>query len=241
MIRIWRLVRNVARRLFYFGWARYCPVCRTYARKFADFGLKRRTDARCLHCGSLERHRLVWLYFQRRTDLFDGKPKHVLHIAPEDCFVHRLREKLGKSYLTADLEDPAVMVQMDITDIRYPDGSFDVIYCSHVLQHVSDDVKAMRELCRVLKPGGWAVLLVPVFLPQTFEDPKITDPAERWRVYGHPDFLRGYGPDYCDRLKSAGFSVSVFRAIDFVDPGDICRMGLSSAAGEIHHCTRNGS
>jgi SAM-dependent methyltransferase len=106
---------------------------------------------------------------------------------------------------------------MDITDIHYPDNSFDVIYCSHVLEHVTDDRKAMRELARVLKPGGWALIAVPfffapgktVFRDRTFEDPKVTTPAEREGVYGQNDHVRAYGLDFPDRLRESGFDVTV--------------------------------
>jgi SAM-dependent methyltransferase len=137
---------------------------------------RRCAGARCPWCQALERHRLVWWYFQSSTDLFDGRPKRMLHIAPERCLEPRLRAAIGAGYLTGDLRDPLAMERIDITDIRHPDSSFDVIYCSHVLEHVPDDRRAMAELRRVLKPSGWAVLLVPIFGERTVEDATIKDP-----------------------------------------------------------------
>lgn len=233
-----RRVRDAVAALPYRGTGRWCPVCGKSARAFKPYGIVPRPDAQCPHCGALERHRLAWLYLQQRTNLFDGRPRQMLHVAPELCFQPRLRRKLGEGYLTADLDSPRAAVRMDITDIRYPDASFDVILCSHVLEHVPDDRRAMREFHRVLRPDGWAILLVPITAERTFEDPSVTDPAERLRLFGQEDHVRQYGPDYVDRLREAGFEVSTTRVPDLVSPEDAGRMALTSAAGDIFHCTR---
>jgi len=229
---------KVARGLPYHGKRRRCPVCGWSSNRFRAAGRERRPDAQCAFCSALERHRLVWVFLQRKTDLFDGRDKVVLHVAPERCLESRLRERLGKSYLTADLHSPHAMVKMDITDIRYPDESFDVIYCSHVLEHVQDDRRAMRELHRVLRRTGWAILLVPIKAEKTFEDPTITDPKERIAVFGQADHVRNYGPDYVDRLRDAGFAVSVTTAADLLDRNTATLMGLSAGGGEIFYCTK---
>jgi SAM-dependent methyltransferase len=130
------------------------------------------------------------------------------------------------------------MIKMDITNIDYPDQSFDVIYCSHVLEHVQDDRKAMREFYRVLKTTGWAILLVPITAEKTLEDPSLVGPEERLRVFGQADHVRRYGPDYVDRLREAGFSVQVTKVNDLVQNDEAIRLGLTSAAGEIHFCTK---
>lgn len=180
----------------------------------------------------------MWLYFARRTNLFDGRPKRVLHVAPERCFEGPLRQRLGAGYLTADLLDPGAMEQMDITNIRHPDESFDVIYCSHVLEHVPDDRQAMRELRRVLKQDGWAVLLVPITAERTIEDPTVTDPRERERAFGQHDHVRRYGPDYADRLREAGFDVLATEVPDLLERRDLIRMGLARSGAPIYHCKR---
>lgn len=190
-----------------------------------------------MYCGSVERHRLTWQYIKKMTDLFDGDSIRMLHVAPETFFEVPLRAKLGDGYLTADLFNPRAMVKMDITDIQYPDESFDVIYCSHVLEHVPDDLRAMREFLRVLKPHGWAILLVPITADKTFEDPSITDPSERLKLFGQKDHVRRYGPDYLDRLKKVGFHVTVTRASDFMRSEEIIRMGIVDQE-EIYHCTK---
>jgi SAM-dependent methyltransferase len=103
------------------------------------------------------------------------------------------------------------MDRVDILDLPYPDDSFDAILCSHVLEHVEDDSRAMRELHRVLRPGGWAIVLVPLDLErsETYEDPAITAPRARERAYWGRDHLRLYGRDFPDRLRETGFEVTV--------------------------------
>ena len=229
---------NKARALPYYGKGRFCPVCGKSSRRFRQFGVVLREDAQCAHCGGVERHRLLWLFVSRRTNLLDGNPRKMLHVAPEPCFESRLKQLLGDGYLTADLFDPSAMVKMDITNIDFPDRSFDVIYCSHVLEHVQDDRKAMREFFRTLKCNGWAIFLVPINAEKTIEDSSIADPEERLKVFGQKDHVRRYGPDYADRLREAGFIVEIVKVNDLVQNNEAVRMGLTSASGEIYFCTK---
>lgn len=224
--------------VIYLGKGRYCPVCSKQFRKFGKSGVDQRNNAKCLKCGSLERHRLIWLYFTKVSDLFDGKPKKVLHIAPEFCFEERLKKRIATGYITADFNDPGAMIKMNITDINYPDESFDVICCSHVLEHVVDDIGAIRELHRVLKKSGWAVILVPIMGERTFEDFSIIDPDERLKVFGQEDHVRIYGRDFVDRLKKGGFEVKVIAPSDFLNNDEILQMGISAESGEIYYCTK---
>jgi SAM-dependent methyltransferase len=221
----------------YGGKLRLCPICDRTSRRFAPHGRPSRPEARCVWCSSLERHRLVWLYLQKEGHLFDGRSRAVLHVAPEPCLEPRLRARLGRGYITADLHDRHTDVRMDIMDIAYPDGTFDFVYCSHVLEHVADDRRAMREFRRVLKKDGRALLLVPIVGgAHTFEDSRITDPKERERVYGQHDHVRSYGADYVDRLKDAGLAVDVVTAKDLASVEDVARMNLGMAAGELYVC-----
>ncbi|MDP8208209.1 MAG: methyltransferase domain-containing protein [Candidatus Electryonea clarkiae] len=233
-----KIGRAIARNMKYYGTGRLCPVCGKSSRRFRKFGLVPRKDAQCVHCGSLERMRFVWLYITRKTDLFDSRHKMMLHVAPERCFESRFIEYLGDNYLTADLFNPRAMTKMDITDIKYPDQSFDVIYCSHVLEHVQDDKKAMREFYRVLKLNGWAILLVPITAEETFEDPLIVEPEERLKSFGQRDHVRRYGPDFIDRLREAGFKVEVTQVNGLVRDDEAIKMGLTLASGEIFYCTK---
>jgi SAM-dependent methyltransferase len=217
---------------------RYCPVCRMQSERFVEYGIVPRTDAKCIRCGALERHRLVWLYFERMTDLFDGTPKAILHVAPERTFQTLLKRHSGSKYLSADLYDTRAMVKMDITRVDYPKETFDVIYCSHVLEHVSDDLQAIGEFHRILKSDGWAVLLVPITADKTFEDSSIIDQYERLKLFGQEDHVRRYGPDFIDRLSEVGFKARVTIPSDFLAEEEIVLMGITDAAGEIFHCTK---
>ena len=231
----------MVRALRFVGWARRCPVCGWPARRFRPFRHHPNPEAACALCRSLERHRFFWAYARSRTDLFDGRPKRMLHVAPEECLAGRLQERIGRGYLSADTMDGRAMVRMDVTAIDHPDETFDVIYCSHVLEHVADDRKAMRELHRVLERTGWAVLLVPVLVERTIEDPSVVDPAARLRLYGQEDHVRLYGRDYVDRLKEAGFDVEQIDVPDVFTEREAQRMGIAKDAGSIHLCRRAAS
>ncbi len=134
----------------------------------------------------------------------------MLHIAPELCFMSRFEALNHLDYITADIESPLAKVKMDIHEIPFDDNTFDVIFCNHVLEHVRDDKKALSEMKRVLKPGGWAILQVPFFYPlrkTTYEDNSITNPQDREKAFGQDDHVRMYGEDYGQRLSSCGFTV----------------------------------
>lgn len=234
-----RPVRDIAKTVVYYGKGRFCPVCGKSSRRFGQLQhrLVLRKDNRCFHCYSLPRHRFLWHYLSKRTDLFDGRPKKMLHVAPESCFELKLKERLGDSYLTADLFDPRAMVRMDITNIEYADESFDIICCSHVLEHVQDDKRAIREFYRVLKNVGWMILQVPTFSEKTFEDPSIVDPVERIKYFGQKDHVRKYGRDFIDRLREAKFSVEVTKVNDLLNSDEAVRMGVKHA-DEVYYCKK---
>ena len=229
------VIKQFIKRILYFGTSYYCPVCNSSLRKLGPAGVKRRPHATCPVCGSLERHRMLWNFFQEKTNLFSDRHKKMLHIAPEPCFVSQFETMSSIDYLTADLVQPA-MVQMDITNIQFTDNSFDVVYCSHVLEHVPDDRTAMKELARVLKPSGWAILQVPMGSKPTHEDLSITDPDERAHLYGQSDHVRMYGPDYKNRLEESGFQVSVIPYLDQFDSAKRQRYGFDGQKDDIYYC-----
>ncbi len=228
-------IKQYIKRILNVGNRYYCPVCNAHLKKLGPAGVKRRPNATCPVCGSLERHRMLWKYFQEETDLFSDTQKKMLHIAPENCFVNQFKKVSTIDYLTADLVNPA-MIQMDLTKIQFPNNSFDIIYCSHVLEHIPDDRTAMQELARVLKPSGWAVLQVPMSSQPTQEDLSITDPHERTRLYGQSDHVRMYGPDYKDRLEQSGFQVSVIPYLERFDLNQRQHYGLSLHKDDIYYC-----
>ncbi|MFI3248576.1 MAG: methyltransferase domain-containing protein [Rikenellaceae bacterium] len=205
--------------LLYIGRGKECPICGTRRRRFLPYGYYAtlRENALCPSCLSLERHRLLWLYLSRETDLLTSHPT-LLHVAPEVCIMRPLRKSykgVKSRYKTADLESPLADIHFDVQQIPLDDNSFEVILCNHILEHIPDDRLAMRELHRVLKPGGWGVLLSPVERDRelTFEDDSITDPEERAKIFGQYDHRRIYGQDYTARLAEAGFEVE---AIDYI-------------------------
>jgi len=217
--------------------ALHCPCCGGNFPLFLPGGVKLRPNARCPRCQSLERHRLIWLYLMRRTPLPGGRLK-VLHFAPEPCIGDALRNLPDIDYTSADLYSPLAMVKMDITDIRYPDDTFDVILCNHVLEHIPDDRKAMAEMHRVLKPGGWAILQVPLNRAReaTFEDPAVTTPAERERLFGQADHVRWYGRDYPERLRRAGFDVRIDAFAAGLDEAEVKRCRI--VREDIYLCSK---
>ena len=230
-------LRRASKKMRYLGRRRFCPICQNHASNFDTYEVVPRPEATCPFCGSQERHRLIWLFFQRRTNLLMGPSKSMLHVAPEPFFADIFKEANQIEYLSADLIASNAMVKMDVTDIRYPDDSFDVIYCSHVLEHVPDDQKAMSEFLRVLKPSGWAVLQVPITADATFEDPTITDPLEREKVFGQKDHVRRYGPDYVDRLTGVGFNVQRIRATEIASGSEIESMVIDKDEN-VFYCTK---
>ena len=195
--------------VYYWGNRYTDPVNGKSYRKFLPYGyVNIRENVLSPGTLSLERHRLMWLYLQRQTDFF-FKPAKVLHIAPEQAFYKRFKKLKHLDYTTADLYSPLADIKADITNLPFEDNVFDVIFCNHVLEHIPDDTKAMRELYRVMKPGGFGIFQVPLDMNrrETFQDDSITDPDERTRIFGQYDHVRVYGSDYFDKLANVGFKV----------------------------------
>jgi predicted SAM-dependent methyltransferase len=181
---------------------------------------------------SLERHRLLWLYLKNETDFF-SKTHKVLHFAPEQAFHKRFKKLSNIQYTTTDLNSPLAEVKADICNLPFADNSFDVILCNHVLEHIPNDTKAMQELHRVMKPGGWGIFQIPQDLrrEKTFEDDSITDKKERARIFGQYDHVRIYGRDYFDKLRSVGFTVKEVDYTNTLPKEEVERYRL--AKGEI--------
>ena len=209
------------------------PIDGKSFRKFLPYGYgKQRENALSPSTLSLERHRLLWLYLKEQTDFFTTK-KSVLHMAPEQCFLPIFRKQANLKYTTADLYSPIADVKADICNLPFDENSFDVVFCNHVLEHITDDTKAMQELYRVLKPGGMGVFQIPQDLSRaiTFEDDTITDQKERAKIFGQYDHVRVYGRDYFDKLRSIGFKVDEVDYTKKIAPEMVERFCL--AKGEI--------
>ena len=230
------LYSRFTKRVRSFGTAYFCPVCRSSIRGFLPFGLEHRPNAKCPVCGSLERHRLVYIYLQQKTDLFLSPVKKMLHVAPENCLAQIFKESRTIRYFSADIA-PYAMAQMDLTRSIFTDNAFDVIFLCHVFPEVEDDEKAMHEVYRMLKPGGWAILQAPIVRTQTFEDPSAVGSNARIRAYGHPDVVRAYGLDYFDRLEKAGFRVHREKLSVQSDIVRAARFGISPAT-EVAYCVK---
>lgn len=201
----------------------YCPICKSKV-DFYDWGVVLpRKKSRCPTCGCLERHRLMWIFLNDDRWLTDWDT--MLHFAPESAIKEELSRLPLRKYVTADLIRGIGDVVVDIQNIDMPDASFDAVIASHILEHVADDDRAIKEVFRILTPNGWALFMVPQRGANTVENVDATE-ADRLILFGHKDHVRWYGEDFADKLKDAGFAVSVIQASDLVDSEtkDLCRL-----------------
>lgn len=209
------------------------PIDGKSFKSFLPYGYgKQRNNVLSPSTLSLERHRLLWLYLKTETNFFADNLK-VLHFAPEQAFYKRFRNLENLDYITTDLNSPLADVKADICNLPFNNNSFDVILCNHVLEHIPDDTKAMKELFRVLKPNGWGIFQIPQDLSReiSFEDNSITDKKERAKIFGQYDHVRIYGRDYFDKLRGVGFKVEELNYTSNLSDEDIDRYCL--AKGEI--------
>jgi len=199
--------------LLYYGTRYEDPISGKTYRKFLPYGYSgsaKRSNVLCPGSLSLERHRLLWLYLKNKTDFFTRNAK-MLHIAPEQCFYKLFRAMKNLDYTTADLNSPLADIHMDLHKTPFLDNTYDVIFCNHVLEHVESDSICMRELYRIMKPGGWGIFQVPIDTTRavTYEDASIVSEEDREKHYWQKDHMRLFGLDYKSRLMEAGFEVSV--------------------------------
>ena len=226
-MRLKKQLKIFLKKIFYFGYKYHCPNCNSLLRDFVFCGTESlvsvekqiigsgRRKMECPVCHSAERDRLVYIYIKDYLHLFKKRANiNILHIAPEDCLYPVFYKKINhQNYVCGDKFEEGYKYDkhvqfMDITHIDYEDNYFDLILCNHVLEHISNDRKAMQELYRVLKSGGKAILQVPLSCieKETYEDFSITDPAERLIRFGQKNHCRLYGyADYKTRLQEVGF------------------------------------
>jgi len=206
-----------------------CPCCGWRVRGFMDRSgwSVHNTDGYCPRCNAKARHRRLWLYLRDEARLFDSEQR-VLDVGPAPGLARALAGCRNLDYVAVGTEEdtPRLSVLGDVRALPFVSGTFDVVLCQHVLEHVDDDRRSLAELRRVAKHGGWAVISVPLNLDgPTHEDPSITDPAERERLFGEPGHVRMYGNDLAERLRDAGFDATFHPAESI--PAEQCeRYGL---------------
>lgn len=191
-----------------------CPVCERSFSKFLSYGSDsvHRENVLCPYDLTLERHRLMWLYLKNASNFFTAEKLDVLHIAPEQCFHKLFKQQKNLNYLTGDLVSPIADLHFDLHAIPLEDNRFDVVFCNHVMEHVDDALQCMKELFRVMKPGGWAIMQVPQDTTRTttYEEKSIVTPEDREKHYWQKDHVRLFGMDYPNWLEKAGFTVEIY-------------------------------
>ena len=225
----------------YVGTTFECPFCNGQFARFLPDGVDApvlrekkvvgggyRLNSVCPRCRSEDRERLVYLFLKSKEQEWFAKDIKLLHIAPEKNLANKLKSNRRIQYVSADLDSPLADIQMDVTDIHERDETYDVIICNHVLEHIVDDARAMRELYRVLKRGGHAILQVPIShsMERTFEDFSVTDASDKERIFGQRDHVRIYGNDYVARLASVGFAVTALDFTGSMNAHDVAKYAL---------------
>ncbi len=236
-----------------------CPVCGSHFREFAPvYQSKAYADekanievvaeqARCPDCDSQQRQRLLWKFLHEKSQLFDGHKKSIMEVAPELPFFKHFSKLEHIRYFPCDkypqhlkyADFPGQIIKADLCALPWPDFSFDLILCSHVLEHVSDDHLALREIYRVLKPGGLLLIQAPVSynLETTLDDAGNSTPEQREKLFGQHDHYRRYGRDIANRIQRAGFSLTAFDCRENYTPEEIARFGLDPWE-KIYQCTK---
>ena len=215
------ILRGVSSRIlvfWYIGNKLTCPVCGWHFRKMkpskGSYYIKGQLvdsyteNSICPRCNSGMRHRFVFTFLVNNINILQSRIK-LLHFSAEPPISRLLKRQSNIEYITCDVNPARDAIKVDMTDIQFPDATFDAIISIHVLEHIRDDVKAINELYRILKPGGWALIAVPTYGDTTFEIPGL-DYEGRMKMYGIGDHMRLNGLDLKTKLSDAGFSVDVF-------------------------------
>lgn len=212
-----------------------CNLCGRSFRRFKPKGnWDVRPNAECPYCGSVERTRLLLFYLQRETDLFT-RENYLLHIAPHWQLRKIFRQSKNIHYTNGDLNKACADEQIDITAIPYPNNHFDYIICSHVLGHVPNESLAIREMHRVLKPEGTALILTLIDWnnPVTYESDQVKTSQQRLEEYSEPDLVRLHGADFADRLRKEGFTVEIINYTQAMSEEENKRYSLGNGDREI--------
>lgn len=234
---LYRYRRYILKNWYEFGSGRVCLICGWEGSKFLSYGVENRPDAVCPNCGAKERHRLVRDYFNKRIN--PNNSTDLLYFAPLEGLEQNLRHLDSTTVTTIDLTMEDVDINASITDLPFDDGSFDIVICSHVLEHIPNDELALTELYRILRPGGRALVLVPQDRGRdtTYEDPAITTEEGRKEAFGRGDHVRWYGRDVREKLASPGFEVTVNDYVAQLDDKYVEKRRLQEDGKWIHDHT----
>jgi SAM-dependent methyltransferase len=212
-----------------------CPICKWKGKKFLDLIGKYgriNSNAQCPICRSYQRHRLLYFYLKKILDKNINKDKiKLLHFAPEECISKFIKSNKNINYISADLNQNSAMRKEDITSLSFNDNFFDIIICSHVLEHIEDDRQAVREIYRVLKPGGIAIIIVPQDLKResTYENDKVNSEEEREKEFWYFEHLRLYGRDFKKRIEKSGLKLKEEFSSSNLTPEDSRKFGLANS------------
>lgn len=182
----------------------------------------------CPWCGVSDKHRFLWEIIDSYLGIEKDRNVRVLHFAPEKPIQNKLVEKyIDMEYISGDLSPGKAQYIIDMTDIHYPDNSFDIVIASQVLEHVPDETKALKELGRVIKENGVIVLSVPIAWDvEKTKDEKIEDSKKRENLYGQSDHVRLYGKDYAERIQRiSGLKVKQYVPRELFNRNELSRRG----------------
>jgi len=230
-------VRYFLPHIYSFGKQKECNICGWVGRRFLPFGVEKRKDAACPRCYSKERQRLLWMYLS--AELLTNNDQKVLYFSPLSTLGKKI-ETAKKTYMiSSDLNSPNVTINSDITSLPFLQEQFDIIICSHVLEHVKDELAALNELYRVLNQNGTCIVLIPQNreFSATYENPEIETFAQKEAAFGQGDHVRWYGDDIRERFEPIGFDVSVLDYLNKIDSAIISRFELRESDEWTHDRT----
>jgi len=196
----------------------FCPCCVWSGKHFLPFRAPKRTNVQCPRCKSVERHRLYYLFLKEYLNKLSNKSIKILHISPEKSLRKLFCSYPNIKYLSIDISLFKAMRRENIESLSFSNHSFDLIFCSHVLEHVRNDQKALAEIKRVLKPNGLAIIQVPIKnyfrgkkITQTLEEIEPLNPKQREIIFGQADHYRLYSRDFYQQLIKSGFNIKIIK------------------------------
>jgi len=225
-------IKQKLRAIFLKGGNVFCNVCESSFLTFLPAGDEPRAHTRCPRCLSIDRQRQLWHVIKPNI----MQQTRVLHISPEKGLSSRIRKFNGIvyyaiDYFTEGYNYPSYVQKMSLLDLKFENNSFDLIICSHVLEHIQDDKQAIKELFRVLNEKGVCYIIVPHFeeLSETYENARIISPEERIKHFGQHDHVRKYGLDIQDKFIKAGFNVNKTTGVENMSQNEKLKYGFLHA------------